>query len=67
MKLHQRMALVQKARNELETFLLELEQKHALTYGEVFSLLGNAVANLAKYQIRAERHPDDPAKKGDEA
>lgn len=67
MKLHQRMAIVQKARNELETFLLELEQKHELTYGEVFSLLGNAVANLAKYQIRAERHPNDPDKKGDEA
>ena len=67
LKLHKRGTIVQKARGEFETFLLELEQKHGLTYGEVFSLLGNAVANLAKYQIRDERHPDDPEKKGDEA
>ena len=67
LKLHKRRDIVQKARGEFETFLLELEQKHALSYGEMFSLLGSAVANLTKYQIRAERHPDDPEKKGDEA
>jgi len=47
--------------------MLELEQEHALSYGELFSLYGNAIAHLAKYQIRGERHPDDPDKKGDEA
>ena len=67
MKLHQRALIVQKARHAFETFLLELETEYQLTYGELFSLLGNAVANLAKYQIRTERHPDDPDKKGDEA
>jgi hypothetical protein len=65
-RLHKRTTIVQKARNEFETFLLELEQKHELTYGEVFSLLGNAIANLAKYQIRGERHPNDPDARGDE-
>ena len=50
-----------------DKFLLDLEQEHELTYGEVFSLLGHAIGNLAKYQIRSERHPDDPDKKGDEA
>lgn len=58
MKLHKRSLVVQKARYAFEAFLLELETDYALTYGELFSLLGNAVANLAKYQIRAERHPD---------
>ncbi len=67
MKLHERLFIMQKARNEFDALLLELEQKHALTYGEMFSLLGHAVSNLAKYQIRGERHPDDPDKKGDEA
>ena len=67
MKLHPRTVVLQRARHAFETFLLELETEHELTYGELFSLLGNAVANLAKYQIRAERHPDDPDKKGDEA
>lgn len=67
MKLHLRMRVVTQARLEFDQFLLDLEQKHGLTYGEVFSLLGHAVASLAKYQIRSERHPNDPDKKGDEA
>ena len=54
------------ARLEFDKFLLDLEQKHDLTFGELFTILGNATANLAKYQIRAERHPDDPDKRGDE-
>ena len=67
MKLHPRALVVQQARLAFEAFMLELEQEHALSYGELFSLYGNAIAHLAKYQIRGERHPDDPDKKGDEA
>ena len=67
MKLHPRMVVVQQARHAFETFLLELETEHELTYGELFSMIGQAITNNAKYQIRAERHPDDPDKKGDEA
>lgn len=66
MKIHARTLVVQKARHEFEAFLLDLEQKHELTFGELFSLLGGSIANLAKYQIRAERHPNDPDKRGDE-
>lgn len=67
MKIHKRTLIVEKAQSAFAMFLLELEQKHALTYGEMFSMFGNAIANLAKYQIRGERHPDDPDKKGDDA
>jgi len=67
LKLHTRSPIVTQARNALAAFLLDLEQEHALTYGEMFSLLGNAIADLAKYQIRTERHPNDPDKRGDEA
>lgn len=67
MKLHPRSSLVTQARLEFDKFLLDLEQKHELTYGELFALLGNSIANLAKYQIRSERHPDNPDNKGDEA
>lgn len=67
LKIHPRSNIVQKARLEFDQFLLDLEQKHELTYGETFSLFGNAIANLAKYQIRSERHPDDRDKKGDDA
>jgi hypothetical protein len=67
LKLHPRSSVVQKARLEFDQFLFDLEQKHQLTYGELFSMLGNSIANLAKYQIRSERHPNDPDKRGDEA
>ena len=67
MKLHERTTIVEKARSELTLFLLDLEQKHGLSYGELFSMLGNAIADLARYQIRSERHPNDPSKKGDDA
>jgi len=67
MKLHTRTCIVEKARHAFVTFLLELRQEYELTYGELFQLLGNAVTDLAKYQIRAERHPDDPDKRGDDA
>jgi hypothetical protein len=67
MKLHERTTIVEKARHAFAMFLLDLQQKHDLTYGEMFSILGGSIADLAKYQIRHERHPDDPNKKGDEA
>lgn len=67
MKLHRRTMVVADAQTEMSKFMLDLEQKHELTYGELFSLYGHAVGNLAKYQIRSERHPDDSDKKGDEA
>ena len=66
-KIHKRSQIVTNARCEFDKFLLDLEQKHELTFGEMFGILGSAIANLAKYQIRSERHPDDPDKKGDEA
>ena len=67
MKLHSRTRVVDKARLEFDQFLLDLEQKHELTLGELFSMLGAKITDLAKYQIRSERHPDDSDKKGDEA
>jgi hypothetical protein len=67
LKLHPRAQIITRARLEFDEFLVDLEQKHELTFGELFSILGNAISNFAKYQIRAERHPDDPDKKGDEA
>lgn len=67
MKLHARTRLVEQARLEFDQFVLDWAQKHDLTYGERSWIFGHAMVNNAKYQIRAERHPDDPDKKGDEA
>ena len=66
-KMHPRAKVVSQAQGELDAFLLKLGQKHDLTYGEIFSLLGRAVSENAKWLVRGERHPDDPDKKGDEA
>lgn len=67
LKLHPRTLIVQAARLEFDRFLIDLEQKHDLTHGELFSLLGHAVATLANHQVRSERHPEDPERQGDEA
>jgi hypothetical protein len=66
-RLHARMSIVQKARNEFDEFLLDLEQKHQLTCAEIFSLLGAAVMRYARSLIQMERHPHAPDKGGDEA
>lgn len=64
---HPRTLIVDKARHAFEIFLLELQQEYALSYGELFSLLGNAITSRAQHQIRQERHPDNPDKGGDDA
>lgn len=43
------------------------EEKAGLTQGEVMRFLLDQAMNTNKYAIRAERHPNDPDKKGDEA
>jgi hypothetical protein len=68
-KLHPREAIVTKARLELTRAVLDWREAHSdLTVGEVFSIiggvLGDQITSLAKYMIRAERHPDDPDKPG---
>lgn len=67
MKVHERYFVTQTARIEFEKFILELERKYQLTFGEITSIFAVALTQVAKYQIRAERHPDDLNKKGDEA
>lgn len=67
MRLHPRLATVREAELEIEIAIGEIAKKHNLTYGEMFSILSTQMQREAKYMIRAERHPDDPAKKGDEA
>ena len=69
MRLHPREALVTEARLDLIRRVLDWREQHDdLTFGELLSILGGTlgdqVTSLAKYEIRAERHPDDPDKPG---
>jgi len=66
-KMHKRSQIVTKARHEFDQFVIDWVKRHDLTYGEMFSIFGHAIASEAKYMIRGERHPDDPDKGGDEA
>ena len=69
MRLHPREALVTQAHLDLTRRILDWREQHDdLTFGELLSILGGTlgdqVTSLAKYEIRAERHPDDPDKPG---
>jgi hypothetical protein len=66
-KIHPRTRVVDSARHEFELFMLDLERKYDLTYGEMFAMLGHKIEDLARSEIRAERHPGQSGKGGDEA
>ena len=66
LKLHARTMPVQKADVELHNFLVDWQSRHDLTFTEVAVLLAERQANVLKYALRAERHPDDPDRKADE-
>jgi hypothetical protein len=66
-RIHPRHQTVAKARGEIGLAISRIATTYGLTYGELFSILGGEVQGHAKYAIRAERHPDDPDRGGDEA
>lgn len=66
MRLHKRTLLVQRARGEFTDLCTEFLRGHDLTWGEWTSILADQLTQQAMYQIRDERHPDDPERKGDE-
>ena len=67
MKLHPRVKIVAAAETEFVTACHAIAVKYDLTLGEAIGLLATRLASLSKYQIRSERHPNDPDMGGDEA
>ncbi len=67
MKLHPRSKPVQKAGVDISMTLDRLQQEHGLTDVEMAQALYRHLGLIAKSQLRAERHPDDPDKSADEA
>jgi len=56
--------------SQYQSFMDQLNQtvdRHSLTNGEIIQILAGEIVSLMKYAIRAERHPNDPKKAGDEA
>ena len=65
-KMHKREFIVKKAEIELNSLIIQIRQN--LTEGEYLRVISNVfhgcLANIAKWQIREERHPKDLNKPG---
>lgn len=66
MTMHRREGKVAKANLEATRALLDIWQKHDLTWGEIVAFHARELASAGKYIIRTERHPDEPGKPGGE-
>ena len=67
MKLHERTMHVQRARALLHNQVINFAEQQELTNVEVTDLLLHVAGRFNLMTLRAERHPDDPEKKADEA
>jgi len=69
--LHERHLIVRTAVSEARQALWAVLDKHKLTTAEVILVVtevcSDEMSSIARASIRAERHPDDPEKPGDEA
>ena len=63
-RLHPRVEITNRARNELAEALAGVINKYDLTYGEIFGLLAEQMGEWARYCVRDERHPGQPDKPG---
>jgi hypothetical protein len=68
-QIHPRERIVRAAETELLEAVIEWRMSHRdLTFGEelriVNKVLSETIAGMAKHEIRAERHPDNPDKPG---
>lgn len=67
MRLHPRTIKVQAARARLFALTLDFQDEHELTDTEMLALIIYLAERAQVRLLRAERHPDDPSKKADEA
>ena len=67
MRIHERTFPVAKASSDAKMAFWEEIDKHDLTYLEILGIIGELQATAVKYGLRAERHPDDPDRPGDQA
>lgn len=67
MRLHPRTRPVSLASCDFEDSLWKFMRDRDLTYVETLRILIECQQTITKYMLRAERHPDDPDAKADEA
>ncbi len=66
-KIHERHTKVVEAQCALTMAVVEIIEKHQLTFAEVSGIILGVAQDFNKQAIRHERHPDGPGKGGDEA
>lgn len=59
--------VVKGAEVELKQFLLQWTERHDLTWSEIARALTEQTQMCLTFILRAERHPEDPGKKADQA
>ncbi len=67
MRLRPRTLPVQSASRKIRDALDQLQEQYDLTDVEMLRVLLEHQQSMSKYWLRAERHPDDPDRKADEA
>lgn len=67
LRLHPRTMPVRKAGAVFTDWLINFQEERDLTDIEMMQILTEAQQMVLKYALRAERHPDDPDRKADEA
>lgn len=67
MRTHPRLHLVQTAERKLDQLVWDWMSEHDVTYTEAMSCLIQVSQRINMYQLRMERHPDNPDRKAGEA
>lgn len=67
MKLHPRYAVAKAAGDDIGDAIDAAVAAHDITYAEVLVILAEQQRKWATFALRAERHPDNPERKADEA
>jgi hypothetical protein len=67
LRLHPRTMPVQSAEAKIHMSLWKQQEEYDLTDIELLRILIAAQQSVTRYMLRAERHPDDPDRKADEA
>ncbi len=65
--IHPRNEVVVRAQTDLSTAMVKILEERRLTHAEVTSILAHELLSWNTHAIGAERHPDDPDKRGGEA
>ena len=60
MELHPRVSVVSGAEADIRDAVLLASDKYSLTFIELMGILASIISSEARFELRAERHPEAP-------